>query len=216
MGGYGLAAHRPGQRLAAQQPYHRHDLRRRRRPLDGRHRGWRSPLARLSRLGGMGRCAGIALGTDLDYPASDGSNRILVGTDNGPAWVNPQRGVAGRVSFARHWTYGQVDAIGKDRDGSLWAGTLSGAILRIDPKTGATSQTGRVPPRLDYALADSAGRLFITTTTSGIYLREALEREAEASRLPRMPCWVIPAASPPACESPDACSLVPDRQSATA
>jgi diguanylate cyclase (GGDEF)-like protein len=102
-----------------------------------------------------------------------GANRILAGTDDGPAWVNPQSGLAGPLSSAHPWTYGQVDAMGEDRDGSLWAGALSGAILRIDPKTGATSQTGRVPPRLDYALADAAGRLFISTTTSGIYLREA-------------------------------------------
>jgi diguanylate cyclase (GGDEF)-like protein len=101
------------------------------------------------------------------------SNRVLAGTDDGLAWVNPQSGLAGRLSSARSWTYGQVDAIGDNRDGSLWAGTISGAILRIDPQTGETKQTGRVPPRLDYALEDSAGRLFITTTTSGIYLREA-------------------------------------------
>ena len=101
------------------------------------------------------------------------SNRVLAGTDDGLAWVNPQSGLAGRLSSARSWTYGQVDAIGDNRDGSLWAVTISGAILRIDPQTGETKPTGRVPPRLDFALEDSAGRLFLTTTTSGIYLREA-------------------------------------------
>jgi len=101
------------------------------------------------------------------------ANRVLTGTDDGPAWVNPQSGLVGRLSSAHPWAYGQVDAIGNNNDGSLWAGTISGAVLRINPQTGETKQAARVPPRLDYALSDSAGHLFITTTQSGIYIREA-------------------------------------------
>ena len=101
-----------------------------------------------------------------------GEDRVLVGTEKGPAWVDPRRGSAGPLFSGHKWTYGQVSGIGANRDGSVWAGTFSGAILRIDPKTGRVKQTAKLPALIVGAVEDTAGRVFFSTT-GGVYLREA-------------------------------------------
>lgn len=100
------------------------------------------------------------------------TDRVFVGTDKGPAWIDPRSGSSGPLFQGTRWSYGQVGSMGMDRDGSLWAGTFSGAVLRIDPRTGRTVQTARLPSEITFALQDSLGRVFFTTT-QGIYVREA-------------------------------------------
>jgi len=103
------------------------------------------------------------------FPISE--DRVLVGTENGPAWVNPSTGSAGPLFSGHKWTYGQVSGIGANRDGSVWAGAFSGAILRIDPKTGRVQQTAKLPALIVGAVEDAAGRVFFSTA-GGIYKSE--------------------------------------------
>ena len=112
-----------------------------------------------------------------------GENRVLVGTEKGPAWINPQNGSTGSLFLGQKWTYGQVSGIGTNRDGSVWAGTFSGAVLRIDQKTGRVNQTARLPALIAHAVQDPAGRVFFITD-KGIYLREASLPNAPPHRIP--------------------------------
>jgi ligand-binding sensor domain-containing protein len=100
------------------------------------------------------------------------ADRVLVGTEKGPAWINPRTGEAGSLSSVRPWTYGQVDVMGLAADGSVWATTFSGAVLRIDPKTGKTEQTAKLPSLIVYATTDSTGRTFFIARP-GIFVRDA-------------------------------------------
>jgi diguanylate cyclase (GGDEF)-like protein len=99
-------------------------------------------------------------------------DRLLLGTQKGPAWVDPRTGSAGPLFAARQWAFGQVGTMGLNRDGSLWATTFSGSILRIDPKTGQVAQTAKLPALILNGLGDSAGDTFFATT-EGIYARDA-------------------------------------------
>jgi diguanylate cyclase (GGDEF)-like protein len=109
-------------------------------------------------------------------------DRVLTGTEKGPAWVNPRNGSAGSLISGHKWTYGQVSAIGTNRDGSVWAGTFSGTILRIDSKTGRVNETAKLPVLIVGAIEDPAGRVFFSTA-GGIYLREAGAENAPPQRI---------------------------------
>jgi diguanylate cyclase (GGDEF)-like protein len=61
---------------------------------------------------------------------------------------------------------------GPNRDGSIWAATFSGSILRIDPQTGHVAQTAKLPAEILNGEGDSAGDIFFATT-EGIYMRDA-------------------------------------------
>jgi len=98
------------------------------------------------------------------------ADRVFLGTDRGPAWIDPRSGLAGSLSNQRRWTLGQTNGMLTERDGSLLAGTASGVILRIDPKTGRVEQKGKVPARIVGAVEDFAGRVFLETF-EGVYLR---------------------------------------------
>jgi diguanylate cyclase (GGDEF)-like protein len=113
-------------------------------------------------------------------PAS--ADRVLLGTELGPAWVNPRSGLAGRLSHQRRWTLGQTNAVLAGRDGSLLAGTASGSILRINPKTGRIEQKEKVPARIVNFIEDRSGRVFVETF-EGVYLREAVVPSATFSRV---------------------------------
>jgi diguanylate cyclase (GGDEF)-like protein len=100
-----------------------------------------------------------------------GHDRLLAGTDKGPAWISKENGAAGPL-FTGRWSFGEVDAMGTDRDGSLWAGTLSGGVLRIDPKSGRTAEIAKLPVPIIGGVLDRAGRLFFGTRDR-IWTREA-------------------------------------------
>jgi diguanylate cyclase (GGDEF)-like protein len=99
------------------------------------------------------------------------ADRVLVGTERGPAWIDTRNGLTGRLSPQPRWDFGQVVGMGPERDGSWWVGTASGSILRLDPSTGRTEQTAKLPEHIIGALQDSSARLFLETT-EGIYLRD--------------------------------------------
>ncbi|MGA2166998.1 MAG: diguanylate cyclase [Terracidiphilus sp.] len=108
--------------------------------------------------------------------------RIFIGTDKGPAWIDPRSGSSGRLFKMPRWTFGQTDALGINDDGTLWAGTFSAAVLRIDAKTGETTQTAKLPSFITRTLADSSGRVFFTTD-EGIFARESGDPKAAPRRI---------------------------------
>lgn len=109
-------------------------------------------------------------------------NRIIVGTDKGPAWIDPASGSSGPLSTSRRWTFGQVDTLGVNKDGSLWGGTFSASVLRIDPLSGKTDQTAKLPAFITRSLADSSGKVYFTTN-QGIYVRDAAQSWAAPRRV---------------------------------
>jgi diguanylate cyclase (GGDEF)-like protein len=115
------------------------------------------------------------------FPFRD--DRVLVGTEKGPGWLNPRSGSAGLLFSTKKWTYGQVSGIGVNPDGSAWAGTFSGAIVRINQKTGRVNETAKLPALIVKAVQDTAGRVFFSTD-AGIYLREAGNPNAAPHRVP--------------------------------
>ena len=112
-----------------------------------------------------------------------GEDRVLSGTEKGPAWIDPLRGSAGPLFSGKRWPYAQVSSIGTNQDGSVWAGTFSGAILRIDQKTGQVNETAKLPDLIVGAVQDHAGRV-IFSTAGGIYVRERDSPNALPHRVP--------------------------------
>lgn len=100
------------------------------------------------------------------------NNRVLVGTENGPAWVNPYTGASGKLAPGKQWAFGQIGAMGIDRDGWLWAGTFSGGVLRIDPKSGRTTQTAKIPTFILSGFEAADGKVYFSTK-QGLYVRDA-------------------------------------------
>ena len=98
-------------------------------------------------------------------------DRVFVGTDKGPAWIDPRSGRSGPLRAGARWAFGQLGSMGFERDGSLWGATFSGAILRIDPKTGRTVQTARLPAIIISGVQDADGRV-IFATNQGIFGEE--------------------------------------------
>jgi diguanylate cyclase (GGDEF)-like protein len=103
-------------------------------------------------------------------PSREG--RTFVGTEDGPGWIDLRGGSAGPLFAGHSWTFGQVSTMGLDRDGSLWAGTFTGAILRIDPRTGRTEQTAKLPAFILTSFEDSSGHIFFSTK-QGLYMRDS-------------------------------------------
>jgi len=122
-------------------------------------------------------------------PSPDG--RIFMGTDKGPAFVDPRTGASGPLFSGTRWTFGQVDTIGINQDGSLWGGTFSAAVLRINPASGKTAQTAKLPAFITRSVADSTGRVFYTTD-NGIYVRDAADSRASPRRVPEADPFLAP------------------------
>jgi diguanylate cyclase (GGDEF)-like protein len=98
--------------------------------------------------------------------------RVYLGTEKGPAWIDLRTGNAGSLSSLRPWPFGQLFTLGTNGDGTLWGGTDSAAVLHIDPKTGQTEQTAKLPALITRSVRDAAARVFFTTN-KGIYVRES-------------------------------------------
>jgi len=130
-------------------------------------------------------------------------DRIFVGTNKGPAWVDPRSGLSGPLSSGNRWSFGQVGSMAMDRDGFLWAGTFSGSVVRIDSKTGRVVQTVRLPAEIINTILDSAGRVFFSTT-QGIYVHEAGTSNAAPHRVAEVDALMGgPARIEAACAAPD-------------
>ena len=134
-------------------------------------------------------------------PSRDG--RVYLGTDNGPAWVDPASGSSGALFATKRWAFGQVDTLGFNLDGSLWAGTFSATILRINPTTRAAEQAAKLTLFLTHSLADANGHVYFTTN-QGIYERDL----SDSMAIPRKVTAVDPLLTgssqvDAACKTPD-------------
>jgi diguanylate cyclase (GGDEF)-like protein len=116
---------------------------------------------------------------NLDNRARD--NRVFLGTDKGPAWIDPRTGKSGSLSPLHPWPFGQLFTVGTNPDGTLWGGTDSGAVLHIDPKTGKTEQTAKLPTLVTRSVSDRSGHIFFTTD-DGIYVRDSARTMAAPTR----------------------------------
>lgn len=131
------------------------------------------------------------------------ADRVFVGTEKGPAWVNPQTGASAALRPGQPWTFGQVGAMGIDSDGSLWAGTFSGGILRIDSKTGRTEEVASIPAFILSGFQDSSGRVLLSTK-KGLYIRKAKTPHAVPQRVTALDPLLGPSARVDAgCAAPD-------------
>lgn len=112
-------------------------------------------------------------------PAPGG--RVVVGAERGPAWIDPRLGYSGALFRASRWTQGQISAIGSAKDGSFWATTFSGDILRLDPASASALRTARVPAVILSALEVSPGRI-LYSTLHGLWVGQdgAVPRKAAA------------------------------------
>lgn len=106
-------------------------------------------------------------------------DRVFLGTEKGPAWIDLRTGKDGALS--RPWPYGQLFTLGKNNDGTLWGGTDSAAVLRIDPGTGKTVRVASLPALITRSVADRTGRVFFTTN-KGVYVRESRQTMAPPQR----------------------------------
>ncbi len=88
---------------------------------------------------------------------------IYTGTEQGPAAIDTSTGAVTSFSPPSKWAYGQVGALASHPSGFLFAGTKSGAILRIDPRTRAVTQVASVPSVILGLLPDPSGRTLVLT-----------------------------------------------------
>jgi diguanylate cyclase (GGDEF)-like protein len=87
----------------------------------------------------------------------------FIGTNKGPARIDSRSGLVRPLFSGSLWPFGSVSALAKNRDGSLLATTFSGALVRIDPKTGHAEEAAKLSSYIIDALIDSTGRLFLAT-----------------------------------------------------
>jgi sugar lactone lactonase YvrE len=97
------------------------------------------------------------------WSISTRANRVIIGTGKGPAWIDVRTGAVAPLFAERLWKYGEVSAVGTNSDGSYWVGTLTGTVLRIDPKTGRTNKLAKLPAYIMSALGLPDGHLFFAT-----------------------------------------------------
>ncbi|MGC9157927.1 MAG: diguanylate cyclase domain-containing protein [Terracidiphilus sp.] len=100
------------------------------------------------------------------FPSKD--NRVYAGTDRGPVLIDPRDGTVQPLFTKRHWGFGSVSALEREHDGALLAGTLTGTVVAIDPKTRRARQVGKLPSVVMNILPDSSGRLLLVTR-DGLY-----------------------------------------------
>jgi diguanylate cyclase (GGDEF)-like protein len=91
------------------------------------------------------------------------TGQIYVGTARGPARIDLRNGLVTPLSAERHWKYGSIASMHVDANGALNLGTFSGAILRIDPKTGRTENAAKIPAYTLSSLDLPDGHTFFAT-----------------------------------------------------
>jgi len=130
--------------------------------------------------------------------------QAFLGTKKGPASLDLATGKMENLFQAQEWQYGQVSALALAGDGNdLLAGTFSGALLEIQPKTRAVTQIASLP-NISRIVRDSTGRIFIATE-SGIFFLAS--QPARAKPVPVAEATAAFAGNPPnafnACRTPD-------------
>jgi len=110
------------------------------------------------------------------------SNRVFLGTENGPAWIDVNNGRSAPLPLQGKWTWGRVAALGENGDGTLWAAVFPGAFLRIDLKSGKVTQIAKLPGPVLTGFQSPNGQVFIFTR-QGVYIRQAWNAKAVPQRL---------------------------------
>jgi signal transduction histidine kinase/ligand-binding sensor domain-containing protein len=104
------------------------------------------------------------------WSISTRSEPILVGTIDGPALIDGSRRQAVSLSFGRRWTYGQVGGIARDHQGTIWAGTFYGDILKIDQQRRTIQRVARLPAMVRRIFVSGDGRVWISTLAHGVFV----------------------------------------------
>ena len=112
----------------------------------------------------------------------DGEKRTIAGTESGPASIDLRSGATRRLFSEPHWKFGLVQTIDANPGGSLFAATLSGLVLRIDPATRHSELVARLPAFIISSFHDQAGRAFFATD-EGIYLLDPASKAASPGRV---------------------------------
>ena len=107
----------------------------------------------------------------------DGNNRVLLGTESGPAWIDGNSGESGALPLRARWSRGRVASLGRNSDGSFWAATYSGAFLRLNDKTGEVETLAHLPGSVLAGFQGPAGQLFLFSR-QGVFLRDSAESHA--------------------------------------
>ncbi|WP_263373902.1 diguanylate cyclase [Granulicella aggregans] len=89
--------------------------------------------------------------------------RALVGTEQGPASVDPATGLVTAPFPAESWKYGQVTGMVSEGNGSILAGTSSGAMLRIQQHPDRISQIADLQSYVYEMFQEPTGRTFVLT-----------------------------------------------------
>lgn len=90
-------------------------------------------------------------------------NRAIVGTEQGPAIIDPATGAVTAPFPAADWKYGQVTGQVSQSDGSILAGTSSGALLRMQQHPDRITEVADLHTYIYAMLQEPAGRTFVLT-----------------------------------------------------
>ena len=90
-------------------------------------------------------------------------NRAVIGTEQGPATVDPATGAIDAPFPADSWKYGQVTGIASESNGDLLAGTSAGAMLRIQQHPARITQIADLQSYVYQMVQEPNGRAFILT-----------------------------------------------------
>jgi len=132
--------------------------------------------------------------------ATTHSDRVFVGTERGPGWVDSRSGNSGQLYEGSRWKLGQLGALGVNRDGSVWAGSFGGGILKIDARTGGTKKIATLSAFILSGLQAPNGDVYYATM-QGLWEQNA---GAAPHRIPAVDALMRNAARVEAgCAAPD-------------
>lgn len=103
------------------------------------------------------------------------NDRLYLGTDRGMTRLSEQAGRFSTTSGKQVFERMQWSSWAQDHSGQIWAGTFSGALLRLDSRTGRPQKVAQLP-MISKLLVDRGGQLWITTD-HGLYWLERPDLE---------------------------------------
>ncbi len=128
--------------------------------------------------------------------------RVMVGTDMGPASIDPRTGLSGVLYKERKkWSAGQTSAIWADEDGSAWVGSSSGALFNIDPHSGHAQLKADLHSYITSIFGD--GRHIYLTSVHGILARSGEDGSGAVQLVDSVHALVGDTTFWQACKAPD-------------
>lgn len=95
--------------------------------------------------------------------------KALVGTEHGPAVVDPQSGAVTSWFSESEWKYGVVNGMSEGPQGTILASVASGSLLRIQSKSPRVTVIGALDTWIHKIFTDPGGRTFILTHRKGVF-----------------------------------------------